>query len=380
MKKEQQFRIIIDSNIPLADKAFSDFGPVEILESRNINRKAIEQADILLARSTIKIGKELLDGSPVKFVATATIGTDHVDQEYLRQNNIGFASAPGSNANSVAEYVIAALLYCAKKHNRHLQNMTLGIIGVGNVGSRVFKLAQALGITCLLNDPPKQRAFKNELFVSLEKVIEQSDIISLHVPLTQGGSEPTDNLVNELFISHMKKDAILINTSRGKVVNEAGLKKLRNRLSAVVLDVWENEPKVNPASVGLADIATPHIAGHSYDGKLNGTRMIYEAACAFYFKEAKDVFSKELNIHPTVIDLSGSSNPVFDAVMQAYPIINDDARFRQLMEKPEAERAIQFNEFRQDYPKRFEFHHFRIKGAGKELQQLADLGFQVRDR
>ena len=210
-------KILADANILFVRDAFSQLGHVALIKGRDITRERLSDVEILLVRSVTPVNRELLEKTPVKYVGCATTGIDHVDTEYLRDNNIGFSHAPGSNAESVAEYVISALAHCAQKKEKNLGDMTLGIIGVGNVGSRVARLAQALGMRCLLNDPPKKEVTGNESYLPLSMVLKESDIVTLHVPLCGDGRYATFHMVNAGFVSSMKKGAFLVNASRGDV-------------------------------------------------------------------------------------------------------------------------------------------------------------------
>lgn len=381
MSSEMKMKVVADENIPLIKEAFSEFGEVVTASGRKITRELLSDASILLVRSITNVNQALLEGTSVKFVATATIGTDHVDLNYLRDNNIGFAYAPASNADSVGEYVVAAILTMAKKKKMKLSDITLGIIGVGNVGSRVYRHASTLGIKCLLNDPPKKRLTQSDIYVSLEQVLEKADIITLHVPLITSGEDTTYRMVSHEFLGKMKQGAILINSSRGKVVDEKSLRAAHSRLGGLVLDVWETEPGISLETVRMTDICTPHIAGYSFDGKLRGTQMIYDAACAFFFRSPAwhipEVLTTEI---VGEIDCTSSLEPLYDAVISAYPIMEDDQRLRLILEKDKAEQEKYFDELRKKYPRRDEFFHFVIK-CKKEQSKLAillsNLGFKV---
>ncbi len=376
-----KMKIVADENIPFLHEAFGEFGDIHAMPGRSITRESLEDATMLLVRSVTPVSGELLDQTPVKFVATATIGTDHVDTEYLNQNVIGFASAPGSNADSVAEYVIASLLHLAHRNSFKIEDKVIGVIGCGNVGSRVFKRAQALGMRCLVCDPPKQRITGSDFFRPLEELLRESDILTLHVPLTAEGEDATFRMINADFLDAAKKGVILINTSRGKVHDEKALLSSRGRLGGIVLDVWEHEPAINPEMIHAADIATPHIAGYSYDGKVRGTEMIYQAACAFFFREsrwnAQATLEKE---NGGVINIEKSQKPVTDAVLSAYPIGEDDERTRMLAKKSAQALGDAFDALRKNYRRRLEFPHFTVRtGQLSILEQAAlnTLGFQT---
>jgi erythronate-4-phosphate dehydrogenase len=275
-------KIIADENIPCAREAFSHLGEVRLLPGRAITRESLLDADLLLVRSITPVNAKLLQNTAVRFVGTATIGTDHVDTAYLERQNIAFASATGSNANSVAEYVVAALVHRAIKHGLSLASLTLGVVGVGHVGSRVEKMATALGMRVRLNDPPLARQTHDPQYLPLDALME-ADVITLHTPLAREGEDATFHLFDATRLQAMKCGSMLINTSRGAVVDNAALKTAlqSGHLAAAILDVWENEPDIDVELLRLVEIGTPHIAGYSLDGKLNGTHQIYLAACEF---------------------------------------------------------------------------------------------------
>jgi erythronate-4-phosphate dehydrogenase len=349
-----------------------------------INQKLLSDsgAEILLVRSVTRVDAALLDGTAVKFVASASVGFDHVDVEYLRGQCVGFAHAPGSSADSVAEYAAAALLEICAKSGRSPRDLTLGVVGVGNVGNRVCRLAGALGFDCLLNDPPKKELTGSEMYRPLDEVLANCDIISLHVPLADSGQNATLHMVNGEFVSRMKQGAALINTSRGRVIDEKGFRAGRPGLGIVVLDVFENEPSVSVETLRLADIATPHVAGYSLDGKLRGTDMIYRSAAAFFFKDISwEPAHCEMRLKKHTVDLTASNNPVYDGVKSAYSIMSDDEQFRQIYSVPKDEQVKFFEDLRGNYRKRLEFPHFTmILGEDKraEAATLRDLRFDVK--
>ena len=382
MSSEMKMKVVADENIPLVKEAFSEFGEVVTVSGRKITRELLINASILLVRSITNVNQELLEGTAVKFVATATIGTDHIDCNYLRDNNIGFAYAPASNAESVGEYVIAAMLTMAKKKKIKISDITLGIIGVGNVGSRVYQHASTLGIKCLLTDPPKKRLTQSDIYVPLDHLLDKSDVISIHVPLITSGEDATYRMVSHEFLGKVKQGVILINSSRGKVIDEKSLRAAHSRLGGLVLDVWENEPAINLETVRMADICTPHIAGYSEDGKLRGTQMIYDAACAFFFRNPSWFTPEAITAEIfREIDCTSSLDPLYDSVINAYPIMEDDLRLRQILDKDKVEQEVYFDELRKKYPRRNEFFHFVIKckkEQSKIAMLLSNLGFKVK--
>ncbi len=372
-------KIVADPNIPFVREAFGPLGEISLVPGRQITSSHVQDAELLLVRSVTPVNAALLDGSQVKFVATATIGFDHIDREYLAARKIGFASAAGSNANSVAEYIVAALLELAARGKFRLRDKTLGVIGVGNVGRRVVQYAQALGMRVLANDPPRQRAEDLPDFVGLDRVLAEADIITLHVPLTKTGADKTFHLFDKERLNELEiRRPILLNSSRGAVIDNAALAKAINGawVSGVGLDVWENEPNISPELLEIVDLATPHIAGYSFDGKVNGTRMIYEAACRFF--GITPGWQPTLPAPPVPrIEVSVGRGEQDDEVLrrvvrQVYDITADDQRLRMDVR--------QFDKLRAEYPIRREFFNTALilRGATGNLEQnFAALGFRL---
>ncbi len=380
----QNMKIVADRHIPQVTEAFSDLGDITLFEGRDIKRGNIADADILLVRSVTPVTPELVAATKLKFIASATTGIEHINLpdtlSGITENGIGFAYAPGSNANSVAQYVVAAILHMVRKKKLSLAGSRIGIIGVGNIGSLVRQYAEAMGMKCLLNDPPKKRLTANTLFRPLEEVLRNSDIVTLHVPLEKQGSDPTFHLVNAAFLKQLKQGAVLINTSRGKVVHEAALKQHRSGLCGLVLDVWDHEPSIDPEMCAIADIATPHIAGYSYDGKIIGTLMIHRAACSFFKQVPAWDPAALLSESAGVIDVTHSADPVFDAVEHAYPIMRDDASLRKIISAKAEERGAFFDALRANYPKRLEFSHYQVRCNRQQNDAAAilrKLGFKL---
>ena len=380
-------KIIADENIPAVAQAFGTLGEVTLLPGRDLRAQDVRTADVLLVRSVTRVGRELLEGSRVRFVGSATIGFDHVDRDYLQSRAIGFATAPGSNATSAAEYVVSALLALGEREGFSLARRTVGIVGCGNVGSRVRDRLAALGCDCLINDPPlRERGGHNE-FVGLDDIL-QADIISVHVPLERAGRHPTWHLFDEAVLQRMKPGAVLINTSRGAVVDNAVLDALlaKRRDLRVVLDVWEGEPAIEMRLLEKVALGTAHIAGYSLDGKLRGTEMIYRAACDYLGCAPRWDVAAVLPAANT-LDLRGLSGgdvleQVRAAVFNAYDIRADDERLRGLMRLPPAERPSGFDRLRKEYPIRREFAATAVhidSDAGALGELLRGIGFNVVD-
>jgi len=379
-------KIIADANIPFVAECFSSIGEIEVFPGREITPGVVAAADILLVRSVTQVGADLLGESKVCFVGTATIGFEHIDTEYLLSNNIGFSSAPGSNANSAAEYVIAALLSVAKKLKMQLAGKLIGIVGVGNVGSRVAKKCAALGMKVLLNDPPLQRETGDSRYLPLKELFE-CDFLTLHTPLTFKGIDKTFHLADEKFFKSVKKDCIFINTSRGGVVETGALKGAikADKLGGVVVDVWENEPNIDTELLEMVDIGTPHIAGYSLDGKVAGMIMIYKAACEYFGLEARYVvedFLPESQIPEIRIDPNSDTeqNLLHNTVQQVYVINRDDFNTREIAMVPEETKGEFFDDLRKDYPVRREFQNTRVvleRPCKSLAEKLAGIGFKV---
>ena len=378
-------KIVADENIPCVKQAFASLGEVSLLPGRGLQAAQVRDADILLVRSVTRVDASLLEGSSVRFVGSATIGFDHVDRDYLQRQQIGFATAPGSNATSAAEYVVSALLVLSDQQGFELAGKTVGIVGCGNVGSRVRQKLSVLGMKCRVNDPPLQADGGHDDFVSLDEAL-QADIVTVHVPLTRSGPHPTYHLVNEAFLQRLKPGAIFINTSRGAVADNPALEVLlasRDDLS-VVLDVWEGEPSISASLLRQVDLGTPHIAGYSSDGKLRGTDMIYRAACE-YFKQpvcwqVADVLQRVASIDLRSREAGNALAIARAVVLGAYDVRQDDARLRATLSLPAAERAIAFDRLRKDYPVRREFTEATVQlddpdGAIGKL--LSGLGFEL---
>ena len=371
-------------------ECFSSIGEVEVVSGRDMTPNVVTDADALIVRSITRVNADLLADSKVRFVGTATIGFDHIDIEYLSRNNIGFASAPGSNANSAAEYVIAALLNIAKQYEINLEGKSIGIIGVGNVGSRVAKKCEALGIMTYLNDPPLQRQTGDSKYLPIEQLFD-CDFITLHTPLAFEGEDKTFHLANERFFKSLKTGCIFFNASRGGVVVSSDLKAAikEGKLQAAALDVWEKEPNIDIELLEMVDIGTPHIAGYSLDGKIAGMTMIYKAACEYFGLDAKyDISSflpepavPELNIDPKS---NSEQDILLSAVERIYDIKTDDTRLRQIVEKSMEQRGMFFDHLRKTYPVRREFQNTNVavddrnSGLAKKLKGIGFLLSQKR--
>lgn len=359
--------IVVDENIPYAREAFSPLGNITLAHGRNM--PDLTDTDVLIVRSITKVNEQLLKGTNVTFVGTATIGFDHIDRAYLDSRSIGFSSAPGSNSNSVAEFIVATLLVHARNERMTLAGKSIGVVGVGNVGSKVAKKCAALGMNVLLNDPPRKDAGDGDAFLPLEEVLG-ADFVTVHVPLSREGKYPTFHLADERFFGRM--NGVFINSSRGKVVDETALKAaLGNTVKAAMLDVWETEPDVDTVLAARVS-GTPHIAGYSYDGKVNGTQMMYDAVCRHFditpVWNAADILPQGPSIA-----CSGSSEEdvIRDAVLKVYDIERDYSDF--------TSRIKEFDRLRKEYPRRREFHTAAVDFNGPDTarEKLRGIGFNL---
>ena len=321
-------KVVADMDIPFLEGVFEPYGEVVYKKGLEISHEDVLDADALVVRTRTRCDAALLEGTSVKMVATATIGTDHIDLEYCRNAGITVANAAGCNAGGVMQYVFSALYGVAARKGIKIDESTIGIVGVGHVGSKIEAMAEYLGFNILRCDPPRAVAEGPEGFCSLEHLLEESDVVTLHVPL----DETTRGMANADFFTLMKPGAIFINAARGEVVDEQALIEASPKLGAIVIDTWNNEPDINEDLVDIADIATPHIAGYTFQGKQNGTAYAVQAlAHHFRLEELYDFFpAQDLPGHePVLLDLKGKNHGEIAAVSQYnYPIFTDDFRFR----------------------------------------------------
>ncbi|MFI8728463.1 4-phosphoerythronate dehydrogenase PdxB [Stutzerimonas kunmingensis] len=361
--------ILADENIPLVDEFFAGFGEIRRMPGRSINRAALENVDVLLVRSVTRVDREMLEGSAVRFVGTCTIGTDHLDLDYFEQAGIEWASAPGCNARGVVDYVLGSLLALSEVRGEALARRRFGVVGAGEVGGRLLEVLRGLGWDVRVCDPPRQVREAGD-FVSLDEILAECDVISLHTPLTLGGDWPTFHLFDQARLSRLRPGTWLINASRGAVVDNAALRDLllqRPDLEAV-LDVWEGEPQVDVALAGLCRIATPHVAGYSLDGKLRGTAQIYAALCAARGVEPA-IELAQLMPGPALTELAfaSSADPaemLATLCRAVYDPRRDDADFRRSLPGDEAQRRAGFDLLRKQYPPRREIDGLKVRIGG----------------
>lgn len=372
-------KIIIDNKIPYIKGVLEPFAEVIYLPGDKTTPEIVKDADALITRTRTNCNAQLLTGSTVKFIATATIGYDHIDTSFCEQNGISWTNAPGCNSKSVEQYIASALMVLAERKNFSLREKTIGIIGVGNVGAKVARLCEIFGMRVLLNDPPRARTEGNKGFVELNSLLEEADIITLHVPLNMDGIDKTFHLADDLFISATKKNPIIINSCRGEVTDSNSLKNglSSGKISGAVIDCWENEPELDRELLNLIDLGTPHIAGYSRDGKVNGTNMSIRALSRFFKLGINNWKCSDVEPPKTpdiFIDGTGKSTQqiLAEAILATYDIRKDDQSLRQSVETFEKQRG--------DYPVRREFPAFRIFckiNNIKTIHKLNQLGFRL---
>ncbi len=374
-------KIVCDNKIPFIRGVFEPWAEVVYLPGAETTPAVVRDADAVVTRTRTRCDAALLAGSSVRVVASATIGYDHIDTAWCEAHGILWRNAPGCNSSSVKQYIAAVLCTLARRHGLRLDALTLGVVGVGNVGSKVAEAAALLGMRVLLCDPPRARAEGAEGFVDLDTLVAQSDIVTLHVPLLREGEDATWHLFDEARLAAMRPDQFLINSSRGPVVDGAALRAAlqAKALRGAVLDVWEGEPEPDRALMALLDIATPHIAGYSADGKANGTRMSVRTVAAVLGLPLADWRPADIPAPAQPLefslDASGKSRQevLSEAILHTYDILADD---RALRAHPE-----RFEQLRGDYPVRREPTAFtlRLQGGDPALADaLAALGFHIQ--
>jgi len=379
-------KILADQNIPSIADAFRDLGEVILMPGRDIRAEHLRDCQCLITRTVTRVDEALLGASPVAFVGTATIGTDHMDLDYLRKANIGYSNAAGCNAEGAAEYVLSGLFELSRRRNFNPLQLKAGIVGFGNVGSRLYAKLDALGIDCLVCDPPLQWNGKSgQSFVSLDTILAECDFISLHVPLLRNGDHPTFHLLDATRLQRLVENCVLVNAARGEVVDNAALLELLQRRDdlSVYLDTWENEPLVSRELLQRVDLATPHIAGYSVEGRLRGAQMVLDAACAHFRRDSSWHMSEQL---PAVreIDCTGFGTGVSfwqDLFRIHCDICRDHDDFVDGASLPGDAFTTHFDGLRRIFPRRLEYTRFRLRvdKAMQPVGQLLQLGFQLTD-
>ena len=374
-------KIVCDDKIPFLRGVLEPFAEVVYLPGKQTTAEVVRDADAIITRTRTKCDAALLAGSSVKVIATATIGFDHIDTAWCERNGIIWRNAPGCNSWSVKQYIASVLVSLARRHGLDLRSMTLGVVGVGNVGSKVAEVGRAFGMRVLLNDPPRARTEGGEAFTDLDTLLRESDIVTVHVPLTRGGGDATWHLFDAARLERMRPSQILINSSRGPVVDNAALKGAlrKGALKAAVLDVWEGEPDIDIELLGLLDIATPHIAGYSADGKANGTTMSVRylaSKLGLPLTEwtASGIPAPEQALE-FAVDASGSTvqEVLIEAVLHTYDVRRDSDALRAA--------PGSFERLRGDYWVRREPSAFTLTllhGTGDLASRLERIGFKVK--
>ena len=288
--KESDMKVIVDNKIPFIKEAVEQIADeVVYTPGKDFTPALVKDADALIIRTRTHCNRELLEGSQVKFIATATIGFDHIDTDYCREAGITWTNAPGCNSASVAQYLQSSLILLQDLKGIKLSEATIGIIGVGNVGSKVAQVAQEFGMRVLLNDLPRQDQEGEDGFSSLHTLAEECDILTFHVPLYKEGKYKTFHLGNDAFFKSLKRQPVIINTSRGEVIETGALLNAleMGTIRDAIIDVWENEPDIDLTLLNKAFLGTPHIAGYSADGKANATRMSLDALCRYFNRKVE---------------------------------------------------------------------------------------------
>lgn len=375
-------KILVDENIAFADEAFNAFGTVKTMPGRAIKNSDLQDVDILIVRSVTDVNGDLLKNTPVKFVGTATIGTDHIDLNYLKENKIFFADAIGCNSYAVAEYCITAIFNLIVERNIKLNELSVGIVGVGNIGSIIASYFSVLGSKIVKNDPPLYRKTKSPDFNSLEKALN-CDIVTLHVPLTFEGIDKTYHLLNKNNLSLLRSDSILINTSRGAVINNSDLSDIiREKRISAVIDVWENEPIISEELLNLSKFSTAHVAGYTLEGKANGTIMMIQSLNKYLqtnFDYAPMMEKPIDNLFNFEEDKSIEQN-LKQIFTKVYDIQKDTIGLKGAIGLDQNKRVSLFDIIRKDYKLRREFNNYSVRMSNKlekEIDILKKLRFNI---
>lgn len=369
-------KIIADKNIPFLRGVAESYGDVTYLPGADFMKENIKDADTLIVRTVTHFGQENLEGSKVKLICSATIGYDHIDTDYCDNRGIAWRNAPGCNSGSVQQYIASSLITIARKKGFSLAGKTIGIVGVGNVGKKVAAIAELLGMRVLKNDPPRREAEQGGDFVDIETIKREADIITFHTPLTRTGKYPTYHLADKSFFESLGKKPILINSARGGIIDTEAIKRAveDDLISGTVIDCWEKETDIDLEYMRMADIATPHIAGYSADGKANATRMSVESVADFW-KMSKEPISKVVipQVENPVIDYNmiKSDDVIGDIILKTYIPTEDCER---LLSDPAS-----FSSLRGNYPLRREYHAYTVRNIGnkQDADTLKKLGFRI---
>ena len=373
--RKNKFSIVADENIPYLQQMFAEYGDITTVNGRTLEAAQLQGVDILLVRSVTKVTEQLLAQSSIRFVGSATIGTDHIDLAFLKRAGVVFSNAPGCNADAVVEYDLCCISHLLAQSNEDLIDKTIAIIGVGNVGQRLADRLAAIGVKkVLLNDPP--RAQQESGFDSLDYVLEHADIIAVHTPLIKTGPFSSHHLLKIAELSRLKQNAILLNAGRGATIKEADLLTFLSQRTdvRVVLDVWEHEPQVDPQLAKRVAIATPHIAGYSLEGRVRGTFML-KAALSRFLEEPLDCQLNDFLPVPEIANVH--LNPAFTPLSMmslVYDPYRDDRALRVTLDRPN--QAAAFDLLRKNYRSRREFSTLALTSEQPDnLRHMFNLGF-----
>jgi len=368
-------KIVVDQNIRGAGSTFGRHAKLDVVDGRALRAEHLADTDVLIIRTTTRVDQHLLQDSKVGFVGTTSIGTDHLDIDWLEQQGITWASAPGCNADSAAQYTLAMMWLACERLGRRLAEQRVGIIGRGNVGSRVQRLLAALGVESVANDPPLAELGEPGL-VSLEEALAQ-DIVSLHVPLERAGTHPTYRFIASEQLARMPDHALLVNTARGNVIDgNALMAELEDGRLHAALDVWPGEPVFSSELLESTTVATPHVAGYSDEGKRNGTHIVYRAFCEWAglqpFQPAEPSGGR------IELDVAAGENAISKVLDASCFVRRHDDEMRALSALEPGDRAIEFDRLRREYPYRRDFHAWTIRCQDSEMAQLLNrLGFSL---
>jgi len=367
-------RIVVDENVPMAQEAFGTLGVVELVPGRSIPPSLLREADALVVRSITKVDAALLEGSRIRAVGTCTIGTDHLDKAWLETRQIAWSAAPGCNARSVGEHVIAALCHLHRIARLDLSKpITLGVVGLGNTGSALADIARSLGWTVLACDPPRAAREGAEGFLSLASLVEACDVLSFHVPLDRGGEHPTVRLAGLSDLMRLKPGAVLVNAARGPVLDPQELSVLRRRRPdlSMVLDVFDPEPAFPESSPEVADLLSPHVAGYSLEGKIEGTRRIRDWLGGLWGEAAWEGGEVPCLKMPWPEASDDPWEMLVRTVLAVHDPLRDDEAMRGLALFPEVQRGQGFDRLRKEYPVRRQWQGIHWKDVPSALPETA---------
>lgn len=369
-------KIIADKNIPFLKGIAESFGEVTYLSGSDFTKENIKDADTLIVRTVTRFDKKNLEGSKIKLICSATIGYDHIDTDYCDQHGIAWRNAPGCNSGSVQQYVASSLITVARKKGFSLKGKTIGIIGVGNVGTKVAAICELLGMKVLKNDPPREDAEQGSEFVDLETIKKEADFITFHTPLSREGEYPTYHLADKDFFHNLPRKPIIINSARGGIIDTSAIKEAirEKKISGSIIDCWENEPTIDLKYLQMVDISTPHIAGYSADGKANATRISLNAIANFWFLP-KDPIQNIIvpNVDDPILNYDDfkDRDTIENLILHTYNPLEDHERF---ISKPE-----DFSNLRGNYPLRREYSAYTINNITDthDKNLLQKIGFNL---